>query len=223
MKNTLERKKGRKKKIILLLFSFVATFAGIILLLQIWACSHAICVARVSFTGFENMFHIPYEYYAVTKHYSIRVPEAMVKLAFGNAPVQQYFEDDEDTACWLVSLDYAEDSNLFVEGDYVETSFGEGYRLYYQAWNTWRNREPGAEDLLLMQQIIETLHSGDLNDWISQWGGVTGLTNFILFRNGDQYLLKTDDLYIPFDKDGEHRKILKFPEGGDYDYFYFPD
>ncbi len=138
-----KRKYPRRLAVALLL-----TAAGLLLwpLLNLWKSD---CVVRVSFTGLENMFHVPYEYYALDDHRAVRVPGFLVKAMMRTDEEERTIYDDTETACWVAGLQYGRDESLSDGMTYLDTSFGPGYWLAYDNW-TSSTPAPGEEDLALM-------------------------------------------------------------------------
>jgi len=213
-------KSSSKRKYLLLSAAALLLAAAVVLLRPLLALWGADCVVRVSFTGLDNMFHIPYEYYALEDDRAVRVPGFLAKAILGADTEERTIYDDTETAYWLATLQYGKDP-LTSDKPHLETSFGPGYWLVYENW-TDMTPAPGEEDIAFMGRAAENLHDGDLENWVWQGGGATGLTSFMIIRNGEQYLLIENDrrLLLPLE-DGSFRKIMDCPEGGDFDCWFF--
>lgn len=212
---------GSKRKYLHLWMIAVLLAAAALLSRPLPALWGADCVVRVSFTGRDNMFHVPYEYYALDERGAVRIPGFLAKAVLGADAEEKTIYDDMDTACWYAALQYGKDETTSDGQAYLETSFGPDCWLTYDQW-TRSTPAPEDEDLAIMLRAAETLHDGDLNNWVWQGGGVTGLISFMVIRSGDQYLLEKDDrqLLLPL-KDGSFRKVMDCPEGGHFDCWFF--
>lgn len=221
-----ERKSGWKKFRILLLTVFV--MVGILksseyFKAQVYA-QNADYIVRVAFWGLENMFHAPYEYYAVCLGRPCKVSERMVKERFGEETEQRSIYEDEDTSYWFAELEYAEDGNYYFNNGepYIEPSFGEPYRLFYSSW-TSRSGEPDSADLRTMLQAAEKLYDGELSNWESKQGDTLGLVSFMLIRNGDTRLIEDNRVLMVASPSGDMKKVMDVPSGGQFDYYFFPE
>lgn len=212
---------GSKRKYLYLLIVTLLLVAVVLLLRPLLALWEADCVVRVSFTGLNNIFHVPYEYYALNDHGAVRVPGFLVKAVLGADAEERTIYDDTETSYWFATLQYGKDELDSDSKPHLDTSFGSGYWLVYENW-TRSTPAPRDEDLTLMLRAAESLHDGDLDNWVWQGGGATGLIYFTVIRNGDQYLLKVNDrqLLLPLE-DGGFRKIMDCPDGGEFDYWFF--
>lgn len=211
---------SRRKYPLLLIVALLLAAAALLLrcLLALWGAG---CVVRVSFTGLDNMFHIPYEYYALNDHGAVRIPGFLVKAALGANAEERTIYDDTETAYWFAALQYGKDELTSDSKPHLDTSFGPGYWLIYDNW-TRSTPAPGGEDLALMLRAAEALHDGDLGNWVWRGGGAIGLTSFMVIRSGDQYLLEEREqrLLLPLE-DGSFRKMMDCPEGGRFDCWFF--
>lgn len=201
----------------------IALFLAIVVLLlrPLLALWRADCVVRVSFTGLDNMFHIPYEYYALNDRRAVRVPGFLAEAALGADTDERTIYDDTETAYWFATLQYGKDELTSDSKPHLGTSFGTDYWLVYENW-TRSTPAPGEEDIALMLRAAESLHNGDLENWVWQGGGATGLTSFMVIRNGDQYLLEENGqrLLLPLEN-GSFRKMMDCPKGGHFDCWFF--
>lgn len=211
-------------------------FAAVLILLfvGVWIGSYylpvmtADCIVRVSYTGFAQLIHPPYEYYAVCGTEAVPVstwvleqiaPEAISGSSFGDtAPTQ-----------WLAHLYYAHRASHFGANEFLErndpwlpTDFGETYRVYYHHWHG-ADRMPEETELQMLVDAAHSLHTGDINDWSSAGGPARGLTWYILVSDGERHLLqhKEEALYLPLE-DGTFAHIMDCPEDGQFDYYWFP-
>lgn len=204
---------SKRKYLFLLIVALFLAAAGLLLrfLLALWGAN---CVVRVSFTGLDNMFHIPYEYYALDDRGAVRVPGFLAKAVLGADIEERSSSDDTETAYWFATLRYTEDELTLDRMSHLSTSFGPGYWLVYRNW-TNNTPAPEEEDLALMLRAAESFYDG-------QGDGATALTSFMVMRNGNQYLLEERDrrLLLPL-KDGGFREIMDCPEGGYFDYYFF--
>lgn len=211
---------GSKWKFLLLLIAALFVAAAVLLrcLLALWGAD---CVARVSFTGLDNLFHTPYEYYALDSRGAVRVPGFLAKASLGADAEERTIYDDTETAYWFATLQYGKDELTADDRPHLETSFGPDYWLLYDNW-TRSTPPPGKEDITLMLRAAETLHDGDLENWVWQGGGAIGLTSFMVIRNDDRYLLVENDnrLLLPLE-DGSFREIMDCPIGGNFDCWFF--
>ncbi len=212
---------GSKRKYLLLLVVTLLLAATTLLLRCLLALWGADCVTRVSFTGLDNMFHIPYEYYALNECGAVRIPGFLAKAALGAEAEERTIYDDTETAYWFATLQYGKDELTSDSEPHLDTSFGPGYWLVYDNW-TCSTPAPREEDIAFMLRAAESLHNGDLENWVWQGGGATGLTSFMVIRNGEQYLLIENDrrLLLPLE-DGSFRKMMDCPEGGHFDCWFF--
>jgi len=195
-----------------------------------WIVGTADCVVRVSFTGLNNIFHIPFEYYAVRGGDAARVP-GWVMLFAGSDAITGSKYDDEVTTQWFVELIYMPRVELFDSGEFLgrhyswlPTDFSESHRVYYHRW-AGPKRNPDDETLAVMRQAAQTLHSGSRNTWSSMVNatGERTLTWFIFVSNGDSLLVQHREggLYLPME-DGTFQLLMECPQGGQFDYYWFP-
>lgn len=210
----------KKWKHLRLLIVVLLLVIALLLLRFLWALWGVNCVVRVSFTGLDNMFHVPYEYYALDEHGAIRLPGFLVKTTLGADAEERSIYDDSETAYWFATLQYGKDVT-YGNQPYLDTSFGPNYWLLYDNW-TRDTSEPGPEDIALMLRAAESFHNGNLENWVWQGGGAIGLASFMVIRNGDQYLLVENDnrLLMPLENSG-FQKIMDCPEGGHFDCWFF--
>lgn len=186
------------------------------------------CIVRVSYTGFAQLYHEPYAYYAVRGTDAVRVaPWVLEQIAPEVISGSKY--GDVASTQWFAHLYYAPylsyfQSEQFLERDnpWMPTDFGENYRVYYDHWHG-AERMPEEQEQKVLLDAAQTLHSGDINDWSSTNGIDRGLTWYILVSNGDQMLLqlKEEQLYRPM-VDGSFELVMDCPESGQFDYYWFP-
>ena len=210
------------KKRLLLILVVLAALGGALFLRQMVALWQADCVVRISCTGLDNMFHLPYEYYALGRTGAIRVPESLARGTCGDFETQGYLhKNGGETAYWFAELVYAENADDFSTGTWTETDFGDQYRLFYHPWNP-NTPQLSREDLALLRRAAEVLHSGDPTEWKWQGGGETGLVYFLLARGGDGRLLIQNDRYLLFPtEDGGFRRVMEVPKRGELDSVLF--
>ena len=179
-------------------------------------------IVRVSFTGIENMFHIPYEYYAVSDKYrSLKIPNFATKYAVGVDAEEKSIYDDRNTSYWFVTFQYGVDKIVAESGTFLETSFGSDYWIIYNKW-TKNSKEPTEEEIALMQNLVKTLHNGDLENWIWQGGGAIGLTSFMMIANQGRYLfVVNDEKLLMLGSDGVFHNVMTCPDKGRFDYYFF--
>jgi len=212
---------SRWKKPVLAALAVILLICGGMFVRQATALLSAHCVARVSFTGLNSLFHSPYEYYALDRNSAVQVPRFMIDLLHREALEREIFSDT-NTSYWFVELEYAPDGQSFTTSDALSSAFGPKYRVVYNDW-TQNSGNPDTDDLAVMRQAADTLHSGDPEDWVWEGDGARGLTSFILIRHEDHYLLQHEDTQLlSVSDDGAFRPMMDVPEGGTFDYFFFP-
>lgn len=211
---------SKRKFLFLLIGALVLAFAALCLR-WLLVLRGADCVTRVSFTGLDNMFHSPYTYYALDDRRAVRIPGFLAKAYLGADVEERTIYDDAETAYWFATLQYGKDELTADSKPHLATSFGPDYYLLYDNW-TGSTPEPGEEDLALMLRAAETLHDGDLENWVWQGGGATGLTSFMVIRSGSRHLLVENDrrLLRPLE-DGGFWELMDCPEGGQFDCWFF--
>lgn len=202
------------------LFSGLGITAAVLLLWQLLSLWSAFCVARVAYTGLQNMFHVPYEYYALTPAGSVRVLSPLVRLVYGGEAMEKGVFDDPSTQCWYAELvESPTGEGIGLDGPSLPTSFGADTRLYYQPW-TRESREPGAEELAALSAWAEKTHR-EVAGWTWQGEGNTCYLAFLLYRHGDRLVLEFEkDLYWVQDED--FRLLMTQPKRGHLEYLYFP-
>jgi hypothetical protein len=191
-----------------------------------WIVGTADCVVRVSFTGLNNIFHVPFEYYVVRDGDAVRIPRWVAVFGAPEIISGSKYED-EHTAQWFTRLSYWKrygiDPLLDRSGSWLPTEFGEKYRIYYENWGGPKI-DAGSDVQAVMQQAAQYFHDGDINK-MSSFGstGERGLTWFIVVSNGERILVQhqEDALYLPVE-DGTFRLLMECPKGGRFDYFWFP-
>ena len=195
-----------------------------------WIVGTADCVVRVSFTGFSAIGHVPFEYYAVRGQDAVRIPQWIVVFSTPEAVSGSKYED-EVTTQWFTQLIYMPRTEMY-EGEkflyknypWLQTDFGEQYRVYYQNWGGPKI-DAGTDVQAVMRQTAHEFHDGDPDNWCSMdnASGERGLTWFIVVSDGKQTLVQhqEDALYLPLE-DGAFRLVMECPEDGQFDYYWFP-
>ena len=194
-----------------------------------WVVGTADCVVRVTYTGFNAILRIPVEYYAVRGGDAVRVPILMALLAEPEAVSGSKYED-EVTSQWFVELIYMPrvemfDGHKFLSRNdpWIPTEFGEKYRIYYENWGGPKI-DAGSDVQAVMQRAAHHFHDGDINK-MSSFGstGERGLTWFIIVSDGERILVQhqKEALYLPM-ADGSFQLLMECPQGGQFDYFWFP-
>lgn len=203
------------------LLSGLGSLAVVFLLWELVALLTASCVVRVAYRGLGNLFHIPYEYYAVTPMGTVQVLSPLVRLVHGSAPMEGDAYDDPSTQCWyaeLVESPTGEGTGL--DAPSLPTSFGEDTRLYYQPW-LQASGQPDDQALEVLSAWAEKTHP-EVDGWTWQGEGNTCYLAFFLYRHGEDLLLEFEkELYRP-QADGSFRLLMARPKGGQLDYLYFP-
>lgn len=213
---------------------WLAILLALVLAVTVWIGSYylpvwtADCIVRVSYTGFNALFREPYAYYAVCGDNAVCISPWVLEQIAPEAISRSVYNDVSSTQ-WFAHLYYAHRVPYFQAKEFLDrndpwlpTKFGENYRVYYDHWHG-AERLPDEREQQVLVGAAETLHSGDINDWSSAGGPARGLTWYILVSNGEKQLLqlKEEALYLPME-DGTFRHIMDCPEGGQFDYFWFP-
>ena len=107
--NGMERpkKNGGVKKLLLSALSFIVALFALVWIYKAAVLSYATVVIRYSFTGLENMFHAPYEYYAVAGPFHAKVPKGMMEVWYPNCDMEKSIYDDEENQYYFVQLQYS--------------------------------------------------------------------------------------------------------------------
>ena len=216
-------KRWQKVTLVLLLAVTVWMVVGF------WIVGTADCVVRVSFTGWNSLFHVPFEYYAVRDGHSLRIPHLLAVFAApGVVGGDQY--EDEETAWWYAELIFMPRKEMFDESIYVglqypwiDTDFSESHRIYYHRWSGAK-RMPDDGQAAVMRQAMHYFHDGDSSDYVSlkPATGEKTLAAYIFVSNGDRLLVYGGgQLYQPV-SDGSFQLLMECPKGGRFDYFWFP-
>lgn len=194
-----------------------------------WVVGTADCVVRVSFTGLNNIFHIPFEYYAVRDTDTVRVPYIVAVLAAPEAVTSSEYEDEE-TAWWYGEMIFMPRKEMFDESIYVglqypwiDTDFSESHRIYYHRWSGAK-RMPDDGQAAVMRQAFHYFHDGDSSDYVSlkPATGEKTLASFMFVSNGENLLVEHGrKLYMPMD-DGTFQLIMECGKTGRFDYYWFP-
>ena len=195
-----------------------------------WIAGTADCVVRVSFTGLNNLFHVPYEYYAIRGGDAVRIPQCVAVFAAPGAVSGSKYEDEE-TVWWYAALIYMPRKEMFDESIYVglkypwiSTDFSESHRVYYHRWSGAK-RMPDDAQVVVIRQAAHYFHDGDKSDWsgmVTATGERT-LTSFMFISNGDRLLVQHGGkcVYQPL-ADGTYQLLMECPKGGQFDYYWFP-
>lgn len=194
-----------------------------------WIVGTADCVVRVSFTGWNSLFHVPFEYYAVRDGHSLRIPHLLAVFAApGVVGGDQY--EEEETAWWYGELIFMPRKEMFDESIYVglqypwiDTDFSESHRIYYHRWSGAK-RMPDDVQEAVMRQAMHYFHDGDSSDYVAlkPATGEKTLAAYIFVSNGDRLLVYGGgQLYQPA-SDGSFQLLMECPKGGRFDYFWFP-
>ncbi len=212
----------KRKKYFLIGMAVICLFFSGVLLWHIYALLNAKYVVRVYF---PELFHVTHEYYAINEKRAVKVPEYLAKQFCGDGIVTKGVYDDALGNYWIVSLEYAEDDSDFSSGNYVETSFGENYRVTYRSW-TGSTRTAGEEERQLFRKMAEEFCSGNLEEWTAKAGGRTELGFFFVAEHQGEYLFyyslhgRRDTLCLVTDT-GEFSEIMTRPEGGYFHYYFW--
>lgn len=205
----------------------IVVIAG--LLGGMWFVGTSDCIVRVSFTGWNNMFHVPYEYYAIHGTEVVRIPGLFMQLACPNAVSNSHYDETDAASRWLTELLYTEDPAVYdtftgAASPWTSSEYGENYRVYYNSWNG-NGIAPGEDAIELMRRAAHTFHNGDPDvfSMISSLEGYRTLTWFVVNQCGDMTLLEHEgeSLYLSMG-DGTFQLLMECPDYGDFDYFYFP-
>ena len=193
-----------------------------------WPVMMADCVIRVHYTGFSQLFHEEYAYYAVCGNFVFGVSEDVAQQMAPEVVSGSPYGDMSYTQ-WFTHLYYAPYLSYYESKEFVyrnhpwlATEFGEQYRVYYDHWRGTK-REPDKKEQQAMVHAAQTLHSGDLEDWSMSDGIGRQLTWYMLVSNGEQMLLQLEEeaLYRVME-DGSLVKLMSAPSGGQFEYFWFP-
>ena len=194
-----------------------------------WPVMLADCVIRVHYTGFSQMFHAEYAYYAVCGNFVFGVSEDVAQELAPEAVSGSPYGDMSSTQ-WFTHLNYAPYLSYFESKEFVyrnhswlPTEFGEQYRVYYDHRHG-AERAPDEKEQQAMVHAAQTLHHGSIDDWTMFDGIGRQLTWYILVSNGEQMLLQLEEeaLYRVME-DGTLVKLMGAPPGGgQFEYFWFP-
>lgn len=195
-----------------------------------WIVGTADCVVRVSFTGLNNLFHVPFEYYVVRDGNSMQIPHLLAAFAAPEVVDGDQYEDEE-TAWWYAELIYMPRKEMFDESIYVglqypwiDTDFSASHRIYYHRWSGAK-RMPDDVQEAVMRQATHYFHDGDKSDYVSlkPATGEKTLASFMFISNGDRLLIQRGgkQLYQPT-SDGAFQLLMECPQGGQFDYYWFP-
>ena len=227
------KKKNRIKKILLTVIASLVALFALVWLYKFIVLSFATVVIRYSFTGLENMFHAPYEYYAVAGPFHAKVSKAMVETWYPDCDMEKSIYDDEENQYYFVQLQYSRDGRPKYDEDTISLPYDREYVLTYNKW-VRKSKDMSEKAQQTALQAIEQLYdfdkgfSKDQEDpWIWNSGNYYGLESFILITHGDaedRCVLNTsaEDAIYTFD-DGHLVKIMKVPNEGSWDYAYFVD
>lgn len=207
----------------LLLILAVLFYPGAKVIRQSIALQNSDVIFRVAFRGLENMFHVPYEYYAIGSYSSCKIPEWVVKKRFGEeVETRSIYDGGEETDYWTVNVNYyAYDKYLQKKNDTIETAIGEQYRIIYNAWRS--EHAASEEEVRVMVQVAEKLYNYHIRGPQSQEESSFSIFYFVLAHCGEDYLI--EDYYrkilYRITKKGKIVKVMEIPERGQFDYYYF--
>lgn len=219
------------KKWVKKLLLVIALVIVVYIAFMAWLIGNASCIVRVSPYGWNRLVYLFDEFYAVQEYDAMEVPLWLVFLMRPKTMVSQEYVNQEMQE-WVAILQYDDDGefteeNLYEGLDYpwLESDFGDAYRLYYHRSAGTTDTITDA-DLQILHDAAHTLHSGRIDDVASYGGGTRELAYLYLLREGDNVLLVyyhagTRDLYSIGD-DGSFHKLLTEPEYGQFSHYYFP-
>ena len=227
------KKKGGVKKLLLSVLGFVVALFALVWIYKAAVLSFATVVLRYSFTGLENMFHAPYEYYAVAGPFRAKVPKGMVEIWFPDCDMEKSIYDDEENQYYFVQLQYSAKGEALFGKDTIPLSYGREYVLAYDEWTRKSKAmsEKAKETALRAMEQLYDFDRGFSEDrgdrWVWSSGGNYGLEDFMLVTHGemeDRCILNTSAEDAVYFLDGQQLvRIMKVPEGGSWDYAYFVD
>ncbi len=204
-----------------ILAAAAAAGCGLFLLHAEAALQEADCVVRIAFRGLENMFHWPYEYYALDGGTAVRIPCFMMK-ELDPDPRSTGNWGSTDICFWYTELIRSDSPDSFASGGWLESTLGPEWRIRCSSRSS-SSRDPGEEELAFLCRTVEALHAGDPDglEWADRSSTCT--TGFLTIRRGNITYLEDDGrLLLPL-KDGSFLKLMDCPEGGVYDFWLFLD
>ncbi|MBD5544585.1 MAG: hypothetical protein HDR01_10200 [Lachnospiraceae bacterium] len=211
----------KRKKVFLAGIMLIFLFLSGLMVRQVLALQNADCVVRVDIYSF---LYSPHEYYAISEKGAVKVPEFLAKQFCGESIVTKSIYDDNDRNYWFVELEYAEDVSCFTGENYVDTAWGEHYRVTYQGW-TPSTESPGKEEEQLFRKMAEAFHSGNPynpEERTSYGGGITGLAYFFVVNHQERHLFVKNSKVLYFVTDtGEFIEVMSRPEDGYFRYYCF--
>ena len=215
------------------LWKVPAVIAGIIVLICLYKLifiSAADMVIRYDFTGLDNMFHPPYEYYAVIGSSSTWVPAGVVKAFYPDWDLEKSLYDDEDDNYYYISIMYVPNGVYDTKYPVIDIGKGNEFVVTYREWTN--TTEPLSREMydLLRNMILDNY---DFNDqlvdedegWVWRTGDRYGLDGFVVFSPkgvNDRAVLDSDDKVSRI-KNGRLSKIMNCPKNGRCEYVYFTD
>lgn len=219
---TKRKRKGLKK-----FLTILAAIVAIVLLYEvcIWFMSDRII--RLTFNGFENMFTVHDEYYAVAGPFRAPVPKALVQTVTGTDPENVTRIDDVTGNVFFVQVNYSKTGRPTFEGT---TTLIHSYSNKY----VFEVTSPGPDECVVSRSEEQAFldiaeHFYDFNqeyvksgnNWLSMTGNSTYILAYDVFMNGDKTVFVIDQPGKPYEvysySNGEFTKIMNVPEKGDFD------
>lgn len=182
-------------------------------------------IVRVAFTGWENMFHSDYEYYAIGDNYANKVDTEKVNNYFNEDFESFDIYENTDNIYYFVQLKYSPEYKYPFQDnkEYMNIPLSDKYRLFYDDWTNDGN-VPTYKDKNVMRTVAMKLYDGNLDNWTSKSGNTLGLVSFMLIKSNkyeNKYLVENNDTELYVFEDGNLTKIMNVPEDGHFDYYYF--
>ncbi len=175
------------------------------------AASGADAIVRVSFSGYEDLFAEPYEYYAIEEDRSTEIAERLLPPGIRAEAASVDIGSDEDTDYWHVSV-VGSDDELYAAADgRRDSTLGEGLYLTWSVW-TEKSADPSGEDVDLFEKMSEYLNGR----------ADGGPVSFMVMKHGGRYLVNDihgGALYTV--KDGVPVKAMDTPRYGSFSYYWF--
>lgn len=215
----------RWQKILLILVLAVTVWSAV----GFWIVGTSDCVVRVSFTGLNNIFHVPFEYYAIRGDDAVRIPGWLVLLMNPEAAAGSKY-DDQETTQWFAQMIYMPRAEMFEESIYVglgypwiDTDFSTAHRIYYHRWSG-PSRVPDEQALAVMRRAFHDFHDGDPSDDVSLTTatGEKTLLSLMFVTDGSKLVVQRGrKLYLPME-DGSFLEVMECDKYGQFDYYWFP-
>ncbi len=190
-------------------------------------------VIRISFTGLENMFHAPYEYYVSNGYLKAKVPKALVTWRFQDYSddLSIYNHDENRTIWYFVQIQYSPVSKPLFKTDCMIPLNEDGtYLLTYEKWNASHaeshipvSSELEAQFLSVAHAKYDTQKAVDPDEANWYGGGNIGVMSFMLIPNGEQSMVELDQEELYTLKNGKLHKIMNIPKRGNLDYIYMAE